>query len=277
MARLRDYRVPLTLMLAMGLAWGPSNVRADEESTSPYRPRPTTVVYTTKDSAVIEASKTTRSVGTSVTSRGGRRQCKLERDTANIGSGSSRIYGEHAAAGETSFMLYCDGQFVGLVWRKINPEPRPAPLTPMEIAERLRREIPLPAGSVRMNPDVGLVGAESWFWIEGYRGEPLTTSTDALGVPVTVEARPTTYLWSFGDGTTLETTAPGRAYPERSEVRHVFQQSSWSMPGGYPVEVRFGLSVRYTINGGDWVDLPPITRTASARYQVRESQAVLSR
>lgn len=277
MARRRDHRVPLTLVLATMMALGPSSVRAEEESASPYRPRPTTVVYTTKDSAVIEASNESKTARTPVTSRGGRRQCKLERDTANIGFGSSRIYAEHASAGETSFMLYCDGQLVGLVWRKINPQPRRAALTPIELAERLRREIPLPAGSVRMNPDLGLVGTESWFWIEGYRGEPLTTSTDALGVPVTVEARPTTYRWSFGDGTTLETTTPGTAYPERSGVRHVFEKSSSSMPGGYPVEVRFGFAVRYSINGRAWVDLPPITRTASARYQVRESQAVLSR
>lgn len=275
MARCRDYRVPLILLLATLLTSGRGDAWARDEDLSPYREKPTTVVYTTKDSAVIEASKETKTVGTPVLSHGGRRQC--ERDTANIGFGSSRIYAEHAAAGETSFMLYCDGELVGLVWRKINPEPRRAPLTPIEIAERLRREIPLPAGSVRMNPDLGLVGTESWFWIEGYRGEPLTTSTDALGVPVTVEARPTTYQWSFGDGTTLETTAPGTAYPERSEVRHVFEQSSSSMPGGYPVEVRFGFAVRYSTIGGDWVDLPAITRTASARYQVRESQAVLSR
>jgi hypothetical protein len=275
MAGRRNYRVPLTLMLATVLACGSGNAWAEDENPSP--PRPTTVVYTTKDSAVIEASNESKAARTTVASRGGRRQCKLERDTANIGFGSSRIYAEHAAAGETSFMLYCDGELVGLVWRKINPAPRPAALTPIEIAERLRREIPLPAGSVRMNPDMGLVGTESWFWIEGYRGEPLTSSTDALGVPVTVEARPTTYHWSFGDGTTLETTAPGTAYPDRSEVRHVFEKSSSSMPGGYPVEVRFGFAVRYSTNGGAWVDLPPITRTASARYQVRESQAVLSR
>lgn len=273
----RNNRVSVSLLLAVVLASQVPTASAAGGTINGPRDTPSSaIVYTTPDKAVIEATKETRSSAVS-NSKGSKRNCRLERDTANIGSGTSRLYAEHAAAGETSFNLYCDGEFVGLIWRNLDPGPRRSAISPVEMAERLREEIPIPTGLVRINPSQGLVGAESWFWIEGYDGKPVTHSTDALGIPVTVEARPMEFLWSFGDGTTVVTTSPGVAFPRESEIRHVFERSSASVPGGYPVEVRFNFAVRYRAGGSDWVELPGITRVATARYQVRESQAVLTR
>ncbi len=266
----------IALLVAGILGSSGQSVRA-QESLPTYDTRSTSVVYTTSEAAVIDASRERRTSPSSARNAGRGRNCRLERDTANVGSGTSRLYAEHAAAGETSFNLYCDGEFVGLVWRKLDPGPRGPVISPVEIAERLREEIPIPTGSIRINPSQGLVGAESWFWVEGYDGKPVTHSTDALGIPVTVEARPMEFLWTFGDGTTLITTSPGVAFPKESEIRHVFERSSAPVPGGYPVEVRFNFAVRYQANGSDWIELPAITRVATARYRVRESQAVLTR
>lgn len=265
----------IALLVAGILGSSGQSVRA-QESLPTYDTKSTAVVYTTSEAAVIDASRESRT-SSSARNAGRGRNCRLERDTANVGSGTSRLYAEHAAAGETSFNLYCDGEYVGLVWRKLDPNPRRSAISPVEIAERLREEIPIPTGSIRINPTQGLVGAESWFWVEGYDGKPVIHSTDALGIAVTVEARPMEFFWSFGDGTTVVTTSPGVAFPKQSEIRHVFERSSASVPGGYPVEVRFNFAVRYQAGGTDWVELPGITRVATARYQVRESQAVLTR
>ena len=53
----------------------------------------------------------------------------------------------------------------------------------------LRDQIPVPNVDIRINPDRGLVGVDSWFWIEGYDGSPIEESTDAFGQQVEVEAR----------------------------------------------------------------------------------------
>jgi hypothetical protein len=69
----------------------------------------------------------------------------------------------------------------------------------------------------------------------------------------------------------------GNAYPERSDVRHVYERSSLGHPSGYPVEVSFVFSVQYRVDGGTWLQLAGITRVAQVSYPVRESQAVIGR
>lgn len=179
------------------------------------------------------------------------------------------------------YYMICNGEYRGIVWIDIDlSEPSDgsgAPVSPREVAERLRDRIPVPRAAVEINPDRGVVGVESWFWIDGYDGSMLTNSTDAFGSLVEVEARVTRYRWSFGDGTTVESDTPGRAYPERSQVRHIYERSSAGLSDGYPVEATFTFGVRYRVDGGAWIALPGISRTASVAYPVRESQAVIQR
>lgn len=179
------------------------------------------------------------------------------------------------------YRVICDGEPRGIVWLPIDlSEPGEASddrVDPRDVALRMRDEIPVPGAGVEINPTRGLVGAESWFWIQGYDGRPITDSTDAFGVIVDVEARVTRYEWSFGDGATSVSETPGRAYPSRSEVRHVYERSSAGLTNGYEVEVAFVFAVRYRVDGGSWIELPGITRIARADYPVRESQAVIQR
>lgn len=179
------------------------------------------------------------------------------------------------------YNLYCDGEWVSIVWIEIVLDegglPLSPPADPREVAERLRDQMPVPRSSVEINPDRGVVGVESWFWIDGYDGSVLTNSTDAFGWLVEVQARASRYEWSFGDGSTLTGTAPGRTYPERSQVRHAYERSSAGFPAGYPVQVTYVFQVRYRVDGGSWTALPGISRTAEADYSVRESQAVIQR
>lgn len=175
------------------------------------------------------------------------------------------------------YSIYCDGEHVGFTWRPIDPDRPPGPTPPREVAMHLREEIPMPQVTIRVNPETGLVGTESWFWVEGYEGAPITESTDAFGELVEVEASVDRYEWSFGDGKTQRSSSLGRPYPERSGVRHLYERSSARLADGYQVQVRFLFSVRYRVAGGEWSQLPGITRTVSFRYPVKESQAVISR
>lgn len=177
------------------------------------------------------------------------------------------------------YYVICDGQRQGVVWIEINlNEPQPnQSADPRDIAMHLRDVMPIPRATVDMNPSSGVVGVESWFWLQGYSGSPVTDSTNAFGSLVEVEATVTRYEWSFGDGATLTSETPGRAYPARSDVRHVYERSSAGAPEGYSVDVTFVFAVRYRVDGGRWIEIPGITRTAHADYPVRESQAVIQR
>src|SRR6266511_2739095 len=148
-------------------------------------------------------------------------------------------------------------------------------LDPETIAMHLRNEIPVPNVEIEINPGRGLVGLESWFWLEGYDGSPIEDSTDAFGQLVEVEARVKRYEWSFGDGNTIAARTPGRSYPHRSQIRHVYERSSAGLPSGFPIEVTFAFNVRYRVDGGGWIEIPGISRVAETSYRVRESQAVI--
>lgn len=272
----RNHRLSIGgLSVALVLSLMAIQAAADDAEQARYRNKrlSTATVYTTPNAAVVEADSAGGVSTASSVKATRRKQCRLEPVLANVTSSNVDIYAAHQ--GETDFFLYCDGQYVGLVWRKLDPEPRAGiSMTPGDVAEHLRDEIPMPKVNVRINPDVGLVGAESWFWIEGYSGEAITNSTDAFGRAVEVEARAIHYEWFFGDGSTAAATTPGTAYPERSQIRHVFQRAS---SGGYGIDVRFTFTVRYRVDGGAWIELPGISRTATAIYRVRESQAVISK
>lgn len=273
----RDNRLSLVLAVALTLIFtvGTASAQEGQAPTDRNDRLSTAIVYTTEQSAVVEAN--TNANGGTVAAPSGRstkrRQCRLEPDTTNVGFANTSFYAEHQ--GEASFYLYCDDQYIGIVWRKLDPTPggRSSP-SPKDLAEHLREVIPMPEVSIRINPQTGLVGTESWFWIEGYAGEPIQNSTDAFGSPVEVEARVARYEWSFGDGSKFVSESPGSAYPQRSEVRHIFQRAPST---GYSITLSFNFSVRYRVAGGEWLDLPGISRTTTAAYRVRESQAVISR
>ena len=144
---------------------------------------------------------------------------------------------------------------------------------PLVLAERVRDSLPVPGLEISSNPGRGLVGLESWFWLEG-GGQPLSDSLSAFGVRVDVKALPVSYEWDFGDRTVLTTESPGNPYPRRSPVTHMYERSSAAYQDGYPVSVTTIFEVRWRTNAGRWRALPGISRTSERSYRVIESQAV---
>jgi len=236
-------------------------------------------VDTSPDAVVIEAD-VEQQVGGGTTSTGSSGpRCHLKEVDPADRDGDPELQWVYYAH-MVPYYLICDDETKSIVWldytQREGAPPGPA-VEPQDVAMRLRDRIPIPRVKVDINPGRGLVGAESWFWIEGYDGRPITDSTDAFGDRVQVEAQVTSYEWSFGDGATFVSDSPGRAYPQKSEVRHMYERSSAGLADGYTVVVDFVFSVRYRVNGGGWLTLPGITRSSQANYPVRESQAVIER
>lgn len=273
----RDHRASRIVALTLALLAGTTTTQAQEQGSGPFEPWPSTVVVSTNPDAVVVESDVHGSsggIGTQASSSDSR--CWLE--PTNIGASLSEEFWNRPL-NELPFFLWCEGEMVGLVWRPIGDggsSPGVA-LSPEDVAMQLRDRIPIPSVAIEANPNRGLVGVESWFWIEGYDGGPISEATDAFGRRIEVEARVERYDWSFGDNGTLRTAMPGRPYPERSDVRHIYERSSLGYEQGYPVEVGFFFSVRYRVDAGGWIELPGIERFAEASYEVRESQAVIRR
>lgn len=263
-------RIAVGIVLALVLAGPPAHADNHED---PFTWPTDVVVETGTDAVVVEADAQGTIPGAG--GSGGGSGCWLD-PVGTIGQIFVDSFEEQLSNPDLfPFLLWCGEEMRGLVWLDMSAgDPVPA-LDPETIAMHIRDEIPVPSAEIRVNPDRGLVGVESWFWIEGYDGSPIEESTNAFGQLVEVEARVTRYEWSFGDGVRIGARTPGRQYPDRSDIRHVYQRSSAGLPSGYSVEVTFAFDVRYRVDGGEWIELPGISRVAETSYPVRESQAVI--
>lgn len=167
-------------------------------------------------------------------------------------------------------VLTCNGTAVDLVWV--------GPHNTVDLADAARaaaqrwvQTIPVPSPTIGASPpDAGLVGVESWFWIDDGPGGAITDRVEAFGVGVDVRMIPTSVSWSFGDGTSTSGGA-GRAWPTRSDVRHAYQRG-----GTLTVEAAQRLEPAYRVGDSDWLALPAIPLEAVLDHKVREAQAVLT-
>lgn len=276
----RRVQVALVVLVIIGQMLHAPNARAEDP---PFDWDTTITVDTNEDAVTVDAEAEHDSPGGSNEGGGGGTsgpRCHMEELKPDEWDQSIELEYWARRMHYAPYNLYCDGEWRGVVWIEIilDEEGDAAPpATPEEVAERLRDRLPIPRVTVEINPSRGVVGVDSWFWLDGYDGSALSRSTDAFGSLVEVEARVGHYEWSFGDGTVISSDSPGRAYPDRSSVRHVYERSSAGLADGYTVDASFVFDVRYRIDGGAWRSLPVITRTAQANYPVRESQAVIER
>ncbi len=168
-----------------------------------------------------------------------------------------------------TYQVWCNDQYLDTVWIR----PQQFGVNPLDIAERLVRDLPYPAARLGTNPATrGLTGLESWFWVEGYTAAPILDSVTEFGMTVDVEAAPSSTSWDFGDGTTANGLGLGSAGPLRSTVVHTFERRARP---AFNLRALIVVSVRWRLNGGAWQDLGPVVRTATRSYPVVESRAAL--
>ena len=146
----------------------------------------------------------------------------------------------------------------------------PPTVTPAMVLTELRR-VGLPALAVSVQPrGKTLVNLDTIFFTEP---RPVDVDLTILGQAVEVEATPATYVWSFGDGTSLTTSTPGAAYPSK-DVTHRYARAG--------VTVRPAVSVvygaRFRVGGGAWQDVGgTVTIPGPAQgLRVAEAAPVLS-
>lgn len=204
------------------------------------------------------------------------------------------------------YYTYVEGWYSGITWQAYPPGPAiqtenvpPLPPDvrpgggggpdPYSVALDILAHIPLPDMRIRMNPTLGLVALRSWYWVEGYGGQPFGESRTVTippanpldpndrGISFTVEVRvwPSRYEWSFGDGKGFTTSSLGKSYPAESDIQHTYEHSSLAYPGGFPVRMTAEFAAEFRVNGGGPQGLPPVRRTYESAFRVQEIQPVL--
>ncbi|MPZ49736.1 MAG: hypothetical protein GEU75_10670 [Dehalococcoidia bacterium] len=186
--------------------------------------------------------------------------------------------------GQSPWVVNCTNGFTNIVWLPNTASSSNVSIVvdtsgsvdPVALAADLLDHVPVPQIKIGTNPAPGLVALPSWFWVEGYDGAPITASESLGGVTVEVQITPAGYRWAFGDGAKLQTTSLGRAYPAVSDIRHTYEQSSFSAGGSFTVTVELTFSARYRVSGGAWQTLDPISRSFTAPYPVQQLQSILT-
>jgi hypothetical protein len=186
----------------------------------------------------------------------------------------SLLFGPPPSPDHVPYSVSCGDAYLGAAW--ILPTEFtvvPSGPTVAEIAAAIARDLPYPVVSIGANPGGrGLTGLAAWFWLDGYDGYPIVDAVSGFGTAVEVEARAGTATWDFGDGTGPAPASIGGG-PTSPSVTHSYE--SRSGPDGFTVTAAFSFAVRYRVDGGDWLDLPPVERVAARSYEVVESRAQL--
>jgi len=128
-------------------------------------------------------------------------------------------------------------------------------------------ELPLPAGTLVIQPPDGLtlVNFKTNFYTTSTA--PITTTVTLLEQSVTLEATPTTFTWYFGDGESTSTTEPGAPYP-RLTVTHDYRRK-----GDYGPSLSTTYTGRFRVGGGAWQAIPGTVTIDGAAQALRAIEA----
>jgi len=138
------------------------------------------------------------------------------------------------------------------------------------------------AARVAVNPaPIGLVGLDSWFWLDP-APHVVTIHEISGGTDFAITAAPVAAAWDFGDGGVADlpgAPAYGRPYPEHSTVAHTYEAHNQD---GYQVRASVRYAVTWTASTpGRGVETHPLgmfVQTAvPLRYPVEQAQPELLR
>gem|GEM_PF-919216 len=175
---------------------------------------------------------------------------------------------------QTGYYVYApDGSYAGIVCVPTVSAAAPAGSPAQQLAQQASSQQPWPNLVAGANPDVGVSGLNSWFWLGGGSANLPQATASAGPLTVAVRASLADVIWDFGDGTRYDSgSSLGRPYPQQSDVTHLYQTDSYGLTGGYQLTVTLRFAVDYSINGGPWQALGTKARVYSRQYPVYQVQ-----
>jgi hypothetical protein len=147
---------------------------------------------------------------------------------------------------------------------------------PAALAAEALSSIGIQGPVVRTSPgsDDLVVNVPTWLWVDPGWWKPYEATAAAGRVTATVTARPTSILWSTGDGSAIRCDAgrpwrPGLA-EAATDCSHTYRRAA----GGLDLSATVVLEVTWTSNIGPGGSLPAISRTSTVEVTVGEIQAI---
>lgn len=191
----------------------------------------------------------------------------------------------------TYYYRYCSDGTASFVWVP-NGTPGvpggPPAVTPAQLAQEARDQLPLSRPTIRRSPDQDLryqgdpytwVNLWTWFWTDPATYKPMTQTVSVGGVSATVTAKPVGLLFDPGNGDeVVNCDGPGRAWTQSDgnaapasgcgfEYRHVTN-------GTVMTRVSILWQVSWSGTGGTGGALPQLQTQATAPLRVLQRQVV---
>ncbi len=170
----------------------------------------------------------------------------------------------------TRYVIFRDGENVGtacLSAGEADAVDAPPPIRVLVL--RAFETLDWPASDVAVQPPGGktLVNLATNFY---------TTNTEMTDIPVrlvesdvVVSARPISYRWHFGDGSTTTTESPGAKYPDL-DVSHVYDRTDMVVVS---VDTQYG-DASFKVDGGPSEDIPSTIWVAGAAQDLEVVEAI---
>lgn len=154
--------------------------------------------------------------------------------------------------------------------------------TPAQLAQVARNQLRLPSPQIEANPaDEQLVNLPTWLWLDRGDWGAVSATATVPGVSVRAVARPTSVVWTMGDGSSVSCTGAGTPYGSRTSPKsaspdcgYTYRTSSAGQPdSAYAVSATVHWTVTWAGAGQTGV-FPDMTTTSNADFRVAESQAL---
>jgi hypothetical protein len=156
---------------------------------------------------------------------------------------------------------------------------------PLALAVTARETLVLPVPVVETSPaeaSLQLVNLPTWLWVSPAEWAAVSKTAAVPGEAVTATATPVLVTWRPGDGSTVTCHGPGTPYTSADnpgspspDCGHTYARSSAGQPGGaFTATVTITWDVAWSGTGGAGGVLAPLETTATARFEVAESQAL---
>lgn len=160
--------------------------------------------------------------------------------------------------------------------------------SPAALAAMARGQLLLPGPQIMSSPaqtNLQLTRLPTWLWISPAGWGTRSRTASVPGESVTATAAPTSVTWRPGDGSTVVCKGPGTSYTSTYDPAspsptcgHTYTTSSAGQPHGqYTATATIEWVISWHGTGGTGGTLPPLYTTATAHFEVAESQALDTR
>jgi hypothetical protein len=149
------------------------------------------------------------------------------------------------------------------------------------LVEEALRRLALPTPGIHLNPPppaAQLVHVPTWLWLDTPAWTARSATASVPGLSVTATARPTSVVWSTGDGATVTCTGPGTPWavgtdPAAASPDCGHTYTTVSGPGTFSLRATISWAVTWA-GGGFAGTEPALTSTAALPVTVAASVAL---